>query len=124
MRREYDGYNDEAIVDPAATECRELISGADFDGEGAIFWLRYIIVRNSSAATAGILELYDQDEAVAVAADKRFEFDIPASATTVLELPAPGISFKTNLTAGLTSNNGTVAAYAIHAGGYLVGGME
>ncbi len=123
MRRDYDGFNDEAMVSPTATECRELISDANFDLDGAVFWLRYIIIRNSSAAVDGILEVYDQDEAVAVAANKRFEFDVPASTTTVLELPAPGISFKVNITAGLTTNLGTVAAYAIHAGGYLVGGI-
>ena len=121
MRREYDGFNDAAVVAPATSV--ELITGADFAADGATFWLRYVVIRNSSAAVDGILELYDQDEGAAVAANKRFEFDIPASTTTVLELPAPGISFKINLVAGITGNLGTVAAYAVHAGGYLVGGM-
>ena len=122
MRREYDGYNDEALVDPTATDARELITGSDFDGDGAAFWLRYIIIRNTGVA--GVCEIYDQDEGVAVAANKRFEFDVPATTTTTIDIPAPGIMFITNLTAGLTGNTGTVAAYACHAGGYLVGGME
>jgi len=120
MRREYDGFNDEAMADPTAA-CRELITGADFDGEGATFWLRYILVSNTGPA--GILELYDQNEAVAVGANKRGEFNVPAD-TTLIEIPAPGMSFRVNLTAGLTGATGTIAAYGIHAGGYLVGGME
>jgi hypothetical protein len=42
----FDGYSDEAIADPTV-DCRELISGADFDGDGQEFWLRFIIVRES-----------------------------------------------------------------------------
>ena len=123
MRREYDGYNDEALADPT-TDCRELITGADFDGEGAVFWLRYIIIRNSHASTDAILELYDQDEGAATGANQRGAIDVPASTTTYIEFPAPGKSFKTNLTAGINGGSGTISAYNVVAGGYLVGGME
>ena len=121
MSREYDGYNDEAVVAPATL--KQIITGANFDAEGAIFWLRYIVVRNSSAAVDGVFEVYDQVEGAAAAASKRFEFDVPANATTVFEVPSPGISFKIDITAGITGNLGTVAIGTVHAGGYLVGGM-
>ena len=120
--RPYDGYSDEAMADPTA-DCREIINNSDFDIEGGSFWLRYIIVRNSDVANDAVLELYDQDEGVAVGANKRGEFDVPAEATTVLDIPAPGIKFDKNCTAGITGATGTIAAYAIHAGGYIVGGM-
>jgi hypothetical protein len=122
-RRDYDGYNDEALTDPTV-DCRELITGADFDAGGQIFWLRYIIIRNSHATDDAILEVYDQNEGVAVAINLRFTADLPANATTVIEIPSPGISFYVNITAGLNGATGTVAVGNAHAGGYQVGGME
>lgn len=119
--RPYDGYNDEALADPTA-DCRELITDADFDGNGQEFWLRYIIIRESGGV-AGVLELYDQDEGVAVAANQRTSVDVPASTTTSIDIPAPGMKFTTNITAGLNGGLGTVAAYNIHVGGYVTGGM-
>ncbi len=121
MRRDFDGYNDEAMADPTV-DCRELITGADFANGGQIFWLRYLIVYNSGAA--GVLDVYDQNEGVAVAANQRFAMNVPAASTTVLEIPAPGISFTTCITAGLNGGIGTIGAYGIHAGGFVVGGME
>ena len=118
--RPYSGFSDEAMADPTV-DCRELISGADFDGGGQEFWLRYIIVRNTGIA--GALEVYDQNEGVAVGANLRFVADCPANATTTIEFPAPGVRFVTNLTAGLNAAAGTVAAYNVQAGGYLSGGM-
>jgi len=120
-RRDYDGNNATAMVDPTA-QVRELITGADFNGEAATFWLRSLVIRNTGVD--GVLEVYDQDGAIAaVPANKKLDIDVPANATTVVELPGPGVSFKTNITAGLNGALGTVAAYAIHAGGYLVGGQ-
>ena len=117
----YDGYSDEAMADPTA-DCRELISGANFDGNGQEFWLRYIIAIETGGVDA-ILEFYDQNEGVAVGANKRFSVNIPKSTTTTIDIPAPGIKFTTNMTAGVTGGAGTLAAYNIHAGGYLVGGV-
>lgn len=117
----YDGYSDEAMADPTA-DCRELISGSDFDGNGQEFWLRYIIAIETGGVDA-ILELYDQNEGVAVAANKRFSVNVPKSTTTMIEFPAPGVKFTTNITAGVNGGSGTLAAYNVHAGGYLVGGM-
>jgi len=119
--RPYDGYSDEAMANPTA-DVRELISGADFDGNGQEFWLRYIIARESGGADA-ILEVYDQNEGVAVAASLRFVVDIPKSTTTMIEFPAPGVRFVTNITAGVNGGTGTLAAYNVHAGGYVNGGM-
>ncbi len=123
MRREYDGYNDEALTDPA-TDCREIITGADFDGDLSVFRLRYITVRNSDAANDAVIQLYDQDEGVAVSTNLRAVFDIPHGTTQVIEIPGPGISFKTNIVAAMLSGLGTMAIGNIHAGGYLIGGMK
>lgn len=119
--RPFDGYNDEAMADPTA-DCRELISGADFDGDGQEFWLRSIIIRESGGVDA-IFEVYDQNEGVAVAANQRFSANVPKSTTTMIEFPAPGIKFTTNITAGVNGGAGTLAAYNIHASGYVSGGM-
>ena len=121
--RSYDGFNDAALVDPTAATV-ELITGSDLDGEGAIFWLRYIIIRNSDLAVAAIVEVYDQNEGVAVGTNLRFTFDAPANSTTLVNIPGPGISFLINITAGLNGANGTVAIGNAHAGGYLTGGMK
>ena len=118
--RPFDGYNDQALADPTV-DCRELITDADFDGNGTIFFLRYIIIRNSGIV--GVLEIYDQNEGVAVGANLRFVADLPAATTTLIEIPAPGISFVVNITAGLTAAAGTVAIGNAHAGGYVSGGM-
>ncbi len=123
MKREYDGFNDEALADPTA-DCRELITGADFDGDLGTFWLRYIIIRESGGANDAIVSLYDQDEGVAVAANLRAAFDLPKGTTQIIEFPAPGLSFKTNITAGLVAAAGTVAIGNAHAGGYLIGSMK
>lgn len=117
----FDGYNDEAMADPTA-DVRELISGADFDGDGQEFWLRSLIIRESGGVDA-ILDVYDQNEGVAVAANQRFSVNVPKSTTTTIDIPAPGIKFTTNLTAGVNGGLGTLAAYNIHASGYVVGGM-
>lgn len=119
--RPYDGVTDEALADPTV-DCRELISGADFDGNGQEFWLRYIILRESGGV-AGVLEVYDQDEGAAVGANLKFTANVPANATTTIEFPAPGMRFATNIVAGLNGGLGTVAAYNAHAGGYVTGGM-
>lgn len=123
MKREYDGYNDEALADPTV-DCRELITGADFNGDNSVFWLRYILVRNDHATDDAILELYDQDEGVAVGTNLRGKIDVPHGTTQLIEFPAPGLSFNTNITAGLNGAVGTVAIGGTHAGGYLIGGMK
>lgn len=117
----FDGYSDEAMADPTV-DCRELISGADFDGDGQEFWLRFIIVRESGGVD-GVFDIYDQNEGAEVAANKRFSVNVPKSTTTTIEFPAPGVKFVTNITGGLVGAAGTVSAYNVHAGGYVVGGM-
>lgn len=118
MRRDLSGRSDEAMTTPGA-DCRELISGADFDGENAIFHLKGVIIYNSHASADGVLQLYDQDEGVAVAANEQFTIVAPFGVTTIVEFCEPGWQFHTNITAGVTG--GTVGAYAVGAWGYLVG---
>jgi len=119
-KRDLSGRSDEALTIPA-TDCRELISGADFDGELATFHLLGIIIYNSDGAADAVVDIYDQDEGVAVAANQQFTIVAPFGVTTIVSLDAPGWQFHTNITAATTG--GTIAAYEAGAWGYLEGGM-
>jgi len=121
MRRPYSGHSDAALVLPATTT-NELMTGSNFDGKHVIFWLRNITIRNFNAGNATVIDIYDQDEAVAVAANQRLSLDVPAATTAMFDFPAPGIAFYTNLTAASTPI-GTIAAYEASASGYEEGGM-
>ena len=120
MRNHRSGHSDEVLVLPA-TACRELISGADFDGKHVIFELRGIMVRNYSPGNNAVIDVYDQDEGVAVAANQRLSLDVPAATTAMFEFAPPGMLFYTNITAASTPVL-TVAAYEASAWGYEVGG--
>jgi hypothetical protein len=119
MWRPRSGHSDEALAAPA-TDVRELISGADFDGKNCKFWLRGLIIYNSDASQDAVVDIYDQDEGAATAANQRLSIVAPFGTTTIVEFSAPGIEFKTNITAGITG--GTVAAYEAGAWGYEEGG--
>jgi hypothetical protein len=84
MRRPYSGHNDEDLVLPA-TDVRELISGADFDARNVAFWLRSLTIRNYDGANDTVVDIYDQDEGVAVAANQRLSLDIPAGTTAMFD---------------------------------------
>lgn len=109
-----DGYNDEALTIPA-TDVREFISGADFDGEEMVFWLRHLTIANEHATETATVEVYDQNEAVATAANQRLTLLCPPNATTIFEWPWPGVAFHTNICGATTL--GTINAYGVHAGG-------
>jgi hypothetical protein len=115
MRVPLSGYNDEALTIPA-TDMREIISGEDFDGDTVTFWLRSLVVGNEHATETAVVELADQDEGALTAANQRGVFICPPNATTVFDIPAPGIAFKTNITAATTL--GTIGAYGVLAAGY------
>jgi len=112
MRIPLSGYNDEALDNAA----KEIISGEDLDGDGVVFWLRSLIIGNEHATEDAIVELYDQDEAARSTTAQRGLFVCPAKATTVFDIPAPGIAFKTNISAAIVG--GTVGAYGVLAAGY------
>ncbi len=120
MKKAISGNSDEALTIPA-TDCRELITGADFDGQMAVFHCLGIIVYNSHADTDSVVDIYDQDEAVAVAASQRLTLICPFGVTTMITFPDPGFLFKVNITAAVTG--GTIAAYEIGAFGYTTGGQ-
>jgi hypothetical protein len=121
-RRDLSGHNDEALADPTA-DARELITGANFDGESATFHLRGLWFYNADLANDAVIELFDQDEGVAVALNGRGVIACPAGVTTVVSFEEPGIMFRTNLTAGINGGVGTVAAFQALAWGYLEGGQ-
>ncbi|MBA7691952.1 hypothetical protein ES703_100508 [subsurface metagenome] len=112
MRIPLSGYNDEALT----TTVKEIISGEDFDGDGVVFWLRGVAITNEHATETALVDLFDQDEAAVTAANQRGSVQCPAKATTVVDFPAPGIAFKTNIGAVVT--DGTVNAYGVVACGY------
>ena len=118
-RRDISGRSDEAMTTPGAA-CREIMSGEDFNGENCTFHLIFIIIYNSHATDAAVVDIYDQDEAAATAANQRWTIIAAAGSTTVFTLPEPGFLFYTNITAATTG--GTIEAYEIAAGGYTVGG--
>lgn len=119
-RWDLSGRSDEALTIPA-TDCRELITGADFDGELATFHLLGIIIYNSHVSTDTVVDIYDQDEAAAVATNQQLTIVTPFGVTTIVSLDAPGWQFHTNITAATTG--ATIAAYDASAFGYLEGGQ-
>lgn len=111
------GNSVEALTTPAA-DCRAILAVGGFT-TGRIFWCKFIWVYNSSAVTDAVIQLFDQDEAVAVAANERFSFIAPKAAGTMIDIPGPGMKFVTNITAATTG--GTVAIYQMGCGGYEEG---
>lgn len=113
MRIPFSGYND-AILGAAVLS---ISSDAAFATKGKVFWLRGIVITNTHATQTGLVDLYDQDEAAAVAANKRGSIQCPPVATTVVDFPAPGIKFITEV--GAVKTNGTVVAYDVLVTGYM-----
>lgn len=116
-RYPHSGNTDEALTTPAV-DCRELL-GTGFRQANRTFQCRSIWVYNSHATEDATVQVYDQAEGVAVAANERFAFQVPAQTTVIVEFPAPGMEFRTNITAAVT--NGTVAIYQAGASGYEEG---
>ena len=111
------GHNDEALAVPG-TDVRELISGLDPDGDGKVFYLKKLVLANEHATEVGVVELYDQDEAVGVAANQRLApIHVPPGDTVIVNYEDGEAPFVTNLTAGVTL--GTFATLSQHASGYL-----
>jgi hypothetical protein len=120
MKKPLSGNTDEALTIPA-TDCRELISGANFDGQGAVFHCLAMWFYNSHATTDSVVQVYDQDEAAATAANERFSIVCPFGVLTEVTFPEPGMLFKINITAAVTG--GTIAIYQAGAMGYTTGGQ-
>ena len=115
------GKNDEALTTPAV-DCRELISGgfhADPNGNVRKFKLRSLWAYNSHAAQTAVVQVYDQAEGVAVAANEVLAFPIPPTTYAKIDFPAPGLEFLTDIVAAVTG--GTIAIYQAGALGYEEG---
>lgn len=112
------GVTDEALTTSGA-DVRELL-GTGFSQANRDFWLRSVWIYNSHATTDGVVTLWDQAEGVAVAANERFSFPVPAATLTKIDFPAPGLRFLTNICAAVSA--GTVAVYQAGASGYEEGG--
>jgi len=115
------GNTDEALTAPA-TDVRELLGDGfhtDPNGNTRKFRLRSVWAYNSHATDTALIQVYDQDEGVAVAANEKFAFPVPPETYVKIDFPAPGYEFFTNLTAAVT--NGTIAIYQAGAIGYEEG---
>ena len=111
------GHNDEALTIPA-TDVRELISGLDPNGDGKIFYLKKLVLANEHATEEGVVELYDQDEGAATAANQRLApIHVPAGDTVIVNFEDGEAPFVTNLCGAVTL--GTFATLSQHASGYL-----
>ena len=120
------GQNGEAIVGQT-TDVRHILetpgeTGPNFDGDGRVFELLNLVVTNSAAAVAATLRLWDSDESTAIVTTTQTgpEIRIAAGDTVKMEWArGTGPRFRTNLTASLATNSGTVAANSIQASGLL-----
>lgn len=118
MRIPISGQCDEALA-AAATDARELISGADFDGDGKVFVLEELELSNEHVSLDGFVELWDADEGAAPTATlQRGGFTVPAASTVKLSWrPGTGPRFRTSICA--TATQGTFAAQTQRCSGYL-----
>jgi len=111
------GVNDEAL-EQAATDCREVISGLDPDGDGRIFYLTSLTVSNELTSAAVTVELWDQDETSATAANQRGAIVIGPGDTVIATWPDGAMPFVTNCCASSTVD-ASVVAYSMVGSGYL-----
>lgn len=94
--------------------------GANPVNTGRTFWCRGIIVYNSNATDAAVVDIYDgTDAAVATAAEQKMTILCPAATTTIVEFSAPGIDFYEDCCAATTG--GDVATYEAGCWGYETG---
>ncbi len=109
----FSGYNDAAL----GAAVLSISSDADFAGKGKVFWLRGVLITNTHATDTAKVDLFDQDEAAVTPANMRGSVQCPAKATTMIDFPAPGIKFITEV--GAVKTAGTIAAYDVLVTGYM-----
>lgn len=114
------GVTGEALT-TSATDVRSLLGLNSTLTEDRVLFLRAVWAYNSHAANADTLTLWDVAEGAGpAAATQRLSVPLPALTLTMVEFPAPGLKFVTNLTASLDNSPaaGTVAVYEAGATGY------
>ena len=120
------GQNGEALVGQTV-DVRHILetpgeTAPNFDGDGRVFELLNLVVTNSAAAVAATLRLWDSDESTAIVTTTQVgpEIRIAAGDTVKMDwVRGTGPQFRTNITASLATNSGTVAANSIQASGLL-----
>lgn len=108
------GHNDEALT----TTVKELISGLDLGTDGRVFTPQLIEITNEHATQVGLIDVYDMDEASAVAANQRGAFQIQPEDTLIIEYVVGAKRFSTNF--GAVATNGTFPTLVQFASGYLI----
>lgn len=117
MRIPIAGQNDEALT-IAATDARELIVGADFDGDAKVFVLEELELSNEHVSLDAFVELWDVDEGAAPAAStQRGGFTVPAASTVVIPFGKSGPRFRTSICG--TATQGTFAIGTQRCSGHL-----
>lgn len=115
MAKEYfSGVSNDALGASVKSLCSDVV----FSTIKKTFWCRYIQVTNEHATETALIDIYDMEEAGAAVANQRGSIQVGPTDTVIVEYPAPGLKVVTEL--GATTTNGTVNAYNVICGGYLV----
>mgnify|MGYP001608243316 CR=1 FL=1 len=120
------GQNGETIVGQT-TDVRHILetpgeTGPDFDGNGRVFELLNLSITNSHATATLTLRLCDSDESTAIVTTTQVgpEIRVAAGDTQKIEWARnTGPRFRTNITASIATNTGTVALNSVQASGLL-----
>ena len=113
------GYTDEAMA-AFDSDARKLWDAGVTTGRVA--YLRSIII-TETGGTAGTLYLYDYNTegASPTTTLQRATIYCPASCTTMVDFPAPGLKFVTGILGALAAAGATIGAYAVTVLGYEEG---
>lgn len=112
MREPFSGYNDHALATELYRICEPGIGSK-------VFWLKGIVINNPGDSNHEV-KLFDEAEADSptspTAGNQRLAITAKANATTVVDIPAPGIKFVTDVGA---IGHADITAYDIAVTGYL-----
>ena len=113
------GYTDEAMV-AFDTDARKLWDAGVTTGRVA--YLRSIIV-TETGGVGGTLYIYDYNTegASPTATLQRATIYIPATGSTMIDFPAPGLKFVTGILGALAAAGATIPTYGITVWGYEEG---
>ena len=120
MGRSVSGTTNTVLVGNA-TKVNELFPGLVLTSIKGILYLESVTVFNSHATDPATIQLWDQLPAVAVAANEKYAFSVPALTSFTQTFPGKGLQF--NVDVCLSSTAGTVAAYEATGCANIEGGL-
>ena len=117
MAKEYfSGYSNDALGAAVKSLCSDVVFNATTLKK--TFWCKYIQVTNEHATDTTLIDIYDMEEAAVDLSRQRGSIQVGPVDTVIVEYPAPGLKIEIEL--GATATNGTVNAYNVICGGYLI----